>query len=290
MSSYHPSDLISDADLYAYERTLPQVFGEDLDWETRRTKTLEDWLFPILKGAGFEPQRLRTRHQADPVYAYTAAAFVDKTAAAKDTTEGDLNLATIFATAGSDYLYVGSVEPFRGIFLRLLDAVSAVTSTMTVEYWSGRWSGLSIADGTKAASGKTLSAGGSVTWTLPVDWATRAVNGSGARYWARISVSATPTGATATQVGVIRRSVLCAPATLRTLALIFREAPTSLDGPWERKAAYYESEADAALQRALRIVGGEFDTADPPDDLIDPTENAQTREDASGGGWLLERG
>lgn len=290
MSSWHPSDLVADADLYAYERTLREVFGELLTWEDRRAKTLEDWLFPILKGAGYEPQRLRTRHQADPVYAYTAAAYVDKTAAAKDTTADDLNLATIFATAGSDYLYVGSVEPFRGIFLRLLDSVSSATGTMTVEYWNGRWRGLQIADSTKAVSGKTLSAGGSVTWTLPVDWATRPVNGSGARYWARISVNATPTGATATQIGVIRRSVLCAPATLRTLMWIFREAPTSQDGPWDRKAAYYETEADAALQRALRIVGGEFDTAEPPDDLIDPTENAQTSAEASGGGWLLERG
>ena len=290
MSSWHPTDLVNDTDLYAYERTLPQVFGEELDWADRRTKTLEDWLFPILKGAGYEPQRLRTRHQADPIYAYTASAYVDKTAAAKDTTDDDLNLATIFATAGSDYLYVGSVAPFRGIFLRLLDSVSSATSTMTVSYWNGKWSALTIADGTRAVSGKTLSAGGSVTWTLPVDWATRPVNGSGARYWARISVSATPTGATASQIGVIRRSALCAPATFRTLALIFREAPTSQDGPWERKAAYYETEADAALQRALRIVGGEFDIEEPPDDLISPAENAQTSEEASGGGWLLERG
>lgn len=289
MSSWHPSDLVSDTDLFAYERTLPDVFGANLDWRDRRAKTLEDWIFPILKGAGFEPQRLRTRHQADPVYAYTASAYVDKTAAAQDTTTDDLNLATIFATAGSDYLYVGSVAPFRGIFLRLLDAVSSVTGTTTVQYWSGRWKVLPIADGT-SVSGKTLSAGGSVTWTLPVDWATRPVNSSAPRYWARLSVSATPTGATATQIGVIRRSALCAPATFRTLALIFREAPTSQDGPWERKAAYYESEADAALQRALRIVGGEFDTAEPPDDLIDPTENAQTSDEASGGGWLLERG
>ena len=286
--SFHPNDLVSDADLFAYERTLPAVFGEDLDWADRRTKALEDWLYPILKGAGYEPHRLRTRHQADPVYAYTSSAFTDKTSASQDTTEGDLNLAAILATS-SDYLYVGSIAPFRGVFLRLLDAVSSVDATLSVAYWSGRWSGLSIADGTRIGS-KTLSAGGSVTWTLPVDWATRAVNSSGARYWARISVSSAPTGATATQVGAIRRSALCAPATFRTLALIFREAPTSQDGPWERKAAYYESEADAALQRALRIVGGEFDTADPPDDLIDPTENAQTTEQASGGGWLLERG
>jgi hypothetical protein len=70
--------------------------------------------------------------------------------------------------------------------------------------------------------------------------------------------------------------------------MIFREAPAAQEGPWREKAEYYESEADAALQRALRIVGGEFDTV-TDDDVIDAEEQAQTLE-AAGGGWRLERG
>jgi hypothetical protein len=45
----------------------------------------------------------------------------------------------------------------------------------------------------------------------------------------------------------------------RTLQLIFQEAPTGADGPWREKADFYKDEADAALQRALAICGGEFD-------------------------------
>jgi hypothetical protein len=288
MSSWHPTDLVTDQDLLDYERSLPLIFGENEQWAAQRTKALEDWLFPTLKGQGLEPQRLRTRFVPSEAYSHIASAYADVTTAASDITADDLNLATIFATAGSDRLYVASTEPFRGLFVRIHDEVSSATSALTVKYWNGRWKALAIADGTAAVSGKTLSAGGSVTWTLPVDWATRPVNGSGLRYWAQLSVSATPTGAKAAQIATIRRSALCAPATLRTLAMIFREAPAAQEGPWREKAEYYESEADAALQRALRIVGGEFDTV-IDDDVIDAEEQAQTLE-AAGGGWRLERG
>jgi hypothetical protein len=287
MSSWHPVDLVSDRDLLDYERNLHAVFGDTTDWASQRTKALEDWLFPTLKGQGLEPQRLRTRFVPSEVYSYTASAFIDRTTAASNLAATDLDLAAIFATAANDRLYVGSTEPFRGLFVRIHDNASSVAGTLTAKYWNGQWKALSIADGT-AVSGKTLGAGGSVTWTLPVDWATRPVNGSGLRYWAQLAVSATPTGAQAAQIATIRRSALCAPATLRTLALIYREAPVSQEGPWREKAEYYESEADAALQRALTIVGGEFDTV-TDDDLIDAEEAAQTLE-AAGGGWRLERG
>ena len=136
-------------------------------------------------------------------------------------------------------------------------------------------------------AGRTLSAGGSVSWLLPYDWSARSVNGSDRLYWARITVSATPTGAQAGQIGVIRSSALRAPATFRTLELIFREAPAGEDGPWTAKATYYAEQADVALQRALSIIGGEFDTDNS--DQISETEAAQTPEEVGGGPWVLER-
>jgi hypothetical protein len=90
----------------------------------------------------------------------------------------------------------------------------------------------------------------------------------------KVTISAVPTGATASQIGVIRRSALCAPATLRTLTLIMHEAPSGGPGPWADKAAWYETEADAALQRALPLLGGEFDT--DASDQVSATEAAQT--------------
>lgn len=284
--SWHPNDLVSDYDLVDYESRILTHFGAT-SWQARRTKALEHWLFPILKGQGFDPYALRTRHAPAKAWQYTASSYTDRTAVVASEATDDLSLAAVFATPASDALYVGSTAPFRGVFLRLLDAVSATAGVMSAAYWSGTWEGLTIQDKTAQTAGTTLSGGGSVTWTLPADWATRAVNTAGPYYWVRLTVSAVPSGAMLSQVGCIRTSALCAPATLRTLSLIMREAPTSSEGPWAAKAEYYEKEADAALQRALPLIGGEFDTSG--DDVIDTTEAAQTSA-AVGGGWRLERG
>lgn len=286
--SWSPADLVSDVDLRDYEESILKNFGPTT-WQARRTKALEDWLFPILKEAGFDPYRLRTRAEPTLAYGYTSSVYSDLTSATKDTTADDVNLATVFATPSTDVLYLGSTRPFRGIFLRLLDTVSSAAGVLSVKYFNGNWEPLQVADATAQVAGKTLSSGGAVTWVLPVDWMTRAVNGSAALYWAKVTVSAVPTGAKAGQIGVIRSSALRAPVTFRTLQLIFREAPTGADGPWRDKAEFYKGEADAALQRALGTVAGEFDTDES--DLISETEAAQTPEDAGGsaGGWLLER-
>jgi hypothetical protein len=283
--SWAPNDLVSDADLADYEVNTMTSFGQT-SWQSKRTKALEDWLFPILTARGFQPHRLRTRFECDAVYGFTGAVYSDKTSAAKDTTEDDLNLATIFTTAGSDALYIGSTAPFRGLFVRTADTVGTAASILSVAYWNGNWEALTVQDGTAQTAGKTLSGGGSVTWLLPVDWMVRAVNGSTRYYWAKVTVSATPTSAKAGQLGVIRASSLRAPATFRTLQLIFQEAPTGGDGPWRDKAEFYRQEADAALQRALLICGGEFDSDES--DEISVTEAAQTAEEVSTG-WSLER-
>jgi hypothetical protein len=285
--SWALNDLMTDADLVAYEANILSQFGQ-ADWESRRTKACEDWLFPILKAHGFDPYKLRTRFEPDAVLGYTASAYTDKTSASQDTTTEDLNLATVFATVGTDALYIGSTTLFRGIFLRLLDSVSSATATLTVKYWNGAWSALAnLADGTMQTNGKTLSAGGSVTWTLPTDWVTRKVNTSDPLYWVKVTVSATPTGAVASQIGTIRASALRAPVTFRTLQLIFQEAPTGSDGPWDRKAERYQAEAEAALQRALPVIGGEFDTDES--DLVSETEAEQTDDAVGGGPFILER-
>ncbi len=204
----------------------------------------------------------------------------------KDATADDLNHATIFATVGTDALYVGSEKPFKGVFVKMLDSVSSVTGTLTVQYWSGTWEATAIADRT-SVNGKTFAAGGSVTWQQPTDWQPRVVNSSESLYWVKLTVSATPTGAKASQIGVIRASMLRAPATFRTLQLIYQEARTGADGPWVEKAKTYEAEAEAAFERALPIIGGEFDT--DGSDLVSEAESEHTAEQVGGGAFTLER-
>jgi hypothetical protein len=284
--SWMPSDLVTDADLLAYERTILSQHGAS-DWQQRRQKVLEDWLWPRLRRRGLSPERFRTRFVADAVLGSTSSVFTDYTDAASNTTADDLNLATILA-ASSDYLAIGSSQQFRGVSLRMVDSASSVAATLSVELWLDTWAQVAHTDSTQATSGKPFSKGGSIIWTPSGEWVLRTLNSSDPLYFARLKLSAAPTGATLHQMAVIRRSVLCAPATLKTLALIFREAPTQQDGPWIEKAEYYEREAEHAYVRAEELVGGEFDTTDPPDDVVDATEQGQTT-DQVGGPFRWER-
>jgi hypothetical protein len=286
--SWSPNDLVTDLDLEAYESTLRRDFGQ-VSFTEKRQAALEHWLWPRLAQAKFPAERFRTRYQPDAVYPYISGTFSDETADAKSQTVDDLNLAAIFATVGTDALYIGSTRPFRGLSVRLSDAVSAVTSTLTVSLWTDSWETVGVTDGTAKVAGKTFSGGGAVTWRVPDGWVVRSVNNSVPLYWAKLTVSATPTAATAGQIGVIRRSLLAGPATYRTLCLIMREAPTQQDGPWMPKAEWYEAQADRTLDLVIPSLGGEFDTL-IEDDVISESETAQTTAEVTQGGWSLERG
>ena len=285
--SWHPNDLVSDTDLSSYERTILTGFGAN-EWQAKRQKALEDWLFPLLASNGLDPYRLRTRYQPDQVWGVTSSVFSDLTSKAKDRTADTITLNTVLA-AGSDYLAVGAPWQFRGLSIRMLDTVNAVASALTAEIWCDAWSSVTVSDGTAATTGKPFSKGGAITWTVPENWVTRPLNGSNDLYFARLRVATPLTNATKCgQISVIRRSALCAAATLRTLAYIFHEAPTQQDGPWKEKADWYEQEAQHAWERSLPLLGREFDT-ETVDDVIDASEATQTTDTASGGGWSFER-
>jgi hypothetical protein len=277
--SWAPNDLVTDADLLGYDERILTQFGQ-IAWAVRRSKALEDWLWPQLRVAGFDPQRFRTRFVADAVLGYTSAAYTDYTAAAASETASDVPLATVLAS-GSDALYVGSTAPFRGLSIRMTDSVASASRTLTVAVWADAWHGVAATDGTQATSGIPFSRGGAITWVVPGTLVTRTLNAVGPYYWAKLALSGAPTGAALGQVACIRRSLLCGPAALRTLALIYREAPLAQDGPWEAKAAWAEAEADKALERVLPVLGGEFDTI-THDDVLGADEAGQTADAARG--------
>lgn len=282
--SWMPNDLVTDKDLEGYERTLLTQFGAT-DWQARRKKALEDWLFPLLEATGFDPQRFRTRFVPQSVMGYTSSAYSDKGTAA--TTVDGLDLAAILA-ASTDYLYIGSSVPFRGVSIRMADAVSSATGTASWTVWADAWKRPDDLVDQTLVGAKAFGRGGAVTWTMPEQVVARSVNSVGPYYWARVSASAAPTSALAGPLLVIRRSRLCAAVTLRTLALIFREAPTGQEGPWDAKAQWYEQEAERAWLRVVDHIGGEFDS--DQSDAISSTESQQTAAAVSGGGWQWERG
>lgn len=282
--SWHPNDLLTDADLRAYEEHILTQFDR-ADWRARRQKALEDWLFPLLEASGFDPQRFRTRFAPRAVLASTSSVWSDVTADAQ--AEDGIDVSTVLA-APTDGLYVGFDAPFRGVSVRMLDAVNAAPAAAAVSVWADAWTPAeSFANSTHVGMA-SFARGGAMTWAVPESVVQRSLSTVGPLYWARVRLSATPTAGTSVgPIWVIRRSRLCACVTFRTLALIFREAPISQEGPWAAKAEWYEREAERAWLRAADHIGGEFDT--DGDDAISPAEAAQTADAVSGGGWGVER-
>lgn len=279
--SWAPADLVSDRDLLDYERTILKQFNQS-DWQPRLRKALEDWLWPQLEARGFPVERFRTRYAPLAVIGSTSSTDSDLTSTAQD--ENGLTLSTILAAA-SDALYIGHAQAFRGVSLRMTGTVNAVSNTLAVTAWADHWK--TVTGLVHGAGTPPFSQGGAITWMVPDGLVRRTLSGVSA-YWCRLQLSAAPTSGTAIgPVSVIRRSRLCAPVTLRTLALIFREAPANQDGPWDVKAAWYEREAEMALARVIDLIGGEFDADD--DDQISDTEAQQTAQEVTGGGWTLER-
>lgn len=284
----YPNDLVTDLDLLAYEGSILTSFGKT-DWIAKRRKAWDDYLVPLLRANGFTPERFKTRYEPSLVLGYTGSTYTDRTGAATSTTTDDLPLATVLASVGSDALFIGSPEPFRGISLRLLESVTAVANVASVAYWNDAWTSLVITDGTQATAGTSFSKGGALSWRMPEDWVVRPLSTFDRGYWVKVTTTATPTNAQAGQLAVIRPSLLAAPLTFWTLALIFLEAPTRGSGPWEQKREQYTALAEQAFQRALPSLGGEFETDDPPDDVISPEEAGQDTSEVTGGPWRLER-
>jgi hypothetical protein len=150
--------------------------------------------------------RILDRWAPDWVFQLTDGTFTDRTTAARDDTENDLDIAAVFVTPGADRLYVGALWEFEGLMVKLLDAVNANASVLTVNYWSdSEWKSIVATDGT-AAAGKTFGQSGRLTWTLPTDWERRRWNGTAEEfYWIELVVSATLTpGTKSTQLLPVR--------------------------------------------------------------------------------------
>jgi hypothetical protein len=180
--------------------------------------------------------------------------------ALSDATSDDLDLNDVFVTAGSDALYLGSRDPFRGVFLAMADSVNVTSSVLSMAYWNGAWTApSSVVDGTIQTVGRSLSGAGRVVWSQPDDWFRRPLNNSPA-YWARLTVTVRPSDETRVgQILPLARSRLTYPTALFTLGLIYAEGWANTRGDWQTKASDYLTRAEAMLDRVLPLVADEFD-------------------------------
>lgn len=88
--------------------------------------------------------------------------------------------------ATNDFIYIGCDVPFRGVYVNIVNA-NSTASVLSAFYWDGSaWTGLTETDGT-ASAGATLAIDNAITWTVPIDWSTTLVNGTGPHYWIRMN-------------------------------------------------------------------------------------------------------
>jgi len=132
----------------------------------------------------------------DSVFYNSGASFTDNTAEAASPSGTAFNL---ISYSGTNYLYMGRADPFRGVFFKLLTngnygAVTWAYPAYTGASATGTWTALTMV----GASGLSASPSGA-SWTIPTDWTPVTIN-STQRYWVRASAATVTTAAAAYQV------------------------------------------------------------------------------------------
>lgn len=256
--------LVTDAEIGALEpeATAAGAPWGSVTWLSQRAEAKRDlkiWLEADFAEIPAVTDRIRDRWPADRAWQYTASVYIDQTTALRDDTSEDVDLSLVFATFGTDALYVGAIFEFDGLFIKLLDSLNANTATLAVKYWDGgAWTAFSATDGT-AVAGKTLAKSGRITWTLPTNWERRDVGDTGTDYfWVQVTVSAAITAATAaSQVLPLRApDGLKRVAAYLALGHIFKGLAAQTTSPfWTEQAAKYRMDAETLYAR-LREHGG----------------------------------
>jgi len=90
----------------------------------------------------------------------------------------------------ADFLYIGSKTKFKSVHF-IMGAANGTASVGTLKYWDGNsWEDISETDGT-ISTGKTLGATGTMTFTIPSDWAQTSVNGGTPAFYVRWEAATT---------------------------------------------------------------------------------------------------
>jgi hypothetical protein len=240
---------------------------------------VEDWLEPRLAANGYPVIRHRTRRAPTAAWARTGGTYTPVSGT------DPLALATALAAPGTDALFVGLDQPFRGLYVGLVDSVNSNACAASLTYWNGTWHtfGSSIVNTTFAAT-VPFGRGGRIGWPVPTDWTHRTVNDARA-YWLRLQVNSPVSASTIIdQLLPITRSRLTHAVAHQALGLLYTEGFASSRGEWKEKAKDAFMAAQAHLDLVINQVADEFDPDD--DGVAEPTEvNSLTREP-----WTWERG
>ena len=127
--------------------------------------------------------RCRNQGFANAAIADDGGVFTDKTTASNSTTVDYITLLPASPVVNDAY-YFGHNEEFGQLRLDL-SQLGVGTWTITWEYWNGAWTSLSgVTDGTSG-----FTSDGTVSWTIPGDWADTTINSQGPYRYVRARLS-----------------------------------------------------------------------------------------------------
>ena len=115
----------------------------------------------------------------------------------------------------NEFLYLGATEQSYAIEIEFSTPDGGSVVNLIVQYWNGSsWTSLANTDDTDS-----FQQDGSISWTVPADWAQNSVNGAGDYYWVRLRPSRSAIGS----------SVRWSSLTLRTVG---EDRGQARDGAW----------------------------------------------------------
>lgn len=284
--SWASLSLVTDAEIGALEPEATNTADPwgTTEWANARAEAKRDlgiWIsgaYPQVPGV---LDRVLDTWAPDYVFGYTGGTYTDYTSLASNDTAADVPLKTIFATYGTDRLYLGCLWAPDALAFRL-SSLSATSSVMTAKYWGATgWKTLGATDGT-AVSGKTLAQDGRLTWTMPTDWQRSSVNGTANEfYWIELSVSAALTaGTAATQILLVRpQDSLKRTAAYLALYHIYNglAAQAAVPDVWRAQAEKYWGRATELFTSLREHEGIALDLVGP-DGVVTPAEQDTARE------------
>lgn len=157
--------------------------------------TISDYTYNSLNKVYFDDKVLDGRGEAGSEVAqtYDLVYFYDDTLTTYNnyTSEAGTEAGTEFSLMDEidDYLYLGDAATFGGVKLEFY--TRGANYTLKVEYFNGAWTELTSNTNDLEDNTNDFSSDGYISWTIPTDWSTNAVNGE-IYYWIRISTTTVP--------------------------------------------------------------------------------------------------
>jgi hypothetical protein len=286
-------DIVTELDVLAVDNDVLQVFGNtpsavQSNLAGKRMSVVDDWLYGRLVRAGYSPHRHSVRYAPEKAFTLTAGTYTDVTEKVSDKTLDDLDLSAVLITSAADFLYVGTPEAPRGLWVTMQNTPNANSFTIsTYQYWTGSgWSAFTSLSDATLANSISFSGGGRIAWQPPTNWAKRSVNDESTwRYWMRVTTSQQPSTPTAiSQALPVNRSRLTLPSVYKTMAMMYGESWGAQRGEWKEKARDYNLMAEDMLDDAL-IGLGEFTL--PDEEQVTPSSPAPGNDQSM---FIIERG